>query len=475
MEQNSSPDLPDPSRVDAPPPPPFPPRSFGKVPGFDGLRAIALLIIFVAHMNVILPIPTLLVIPGATVSLDAFFVLSGFLITSLLLREQFKEGRIGIGPFYRRRVIRLLPALYIVVLATALFAYFSHQWLKTEVPSIFSVVFYYANYYSASATGPLSPRLASGFQHLWSLSFEEQFYLLWPWVTIVLLTIRTRLRTVVIVLTSLIAIIAVHRFVSYHQTHAWWSLIYRTDTRADSIMWGSLLAHIWMRGKEPKRGVRVAGWVAVGVLLGTLTFTTENGQFVFDGGFLLIDASCAVLLLAILDGRWGARHFFEMKPLVALGLVSYAFYLWHLPVFFAIRYFDPHWSDAVRVIVAVIVTLVLTLLSWFLIERPLMRWSRKLEARRFGASNKAESVAPVASRDALQMALQTRLVDDGSSGTRRPAGSEAGRSAEGTEAEPSGGQSAAGAPSLSSIRLEGSARSLRPTRSSKPDSDMPRE
>ena len=110
-----------------------------------------MLIVFVAHMDVILPIPTLLVIPGATVSLDSFFVLSGFLITALLLKEQARHGKIGIGPFYRRRALRLLPALYVVVLANALFAYFSHQWLHTEVPSIFSVLFYYSNYYSASA------------------------------------------------------------------------------------------------------------------------------------------------------------------------------------------------------------------------------------------------------------------------------------------------------------------------------------
>ena len=115
------------------------------------------MIVFVAHMDVILPIPTLLVIPGATVSLDSFFVLSGFLITALLLREQARRGKIGIGPFYRHRALRLLPALYVVVLANALFAYFSHQWLHTEVPSIFSVVFYYSNYYSASAAGPFSP------------------------------------------------------------------------------------------------------------------------------------------------------------------------------------------------------------------------------------------------------------------------------------------------------------------------------
>ncbi len=368
-----------------PPVPPeglLPPRSFGQVPGFDGLRGIAVLIVFVAHMDVILPIPTLLVIPGATVSLDSFFVLSGFLITSLLLREQARWGGIGIAAFYRRRVLRLLPILYVVVAANALFVYATHQWEHTEVPSILSVSFYYANYYTASAASPFAPKLASGFQHLWSLSFEEQFYFLWPWITIVLLTIRVRLRTVVIILLSLIGIIAVHRFVLYQDTGRWWSIFYRTDTRADSILWGALLGHIWMRRREPTRGLKVAGWVAAAFLVACLPFATQYGKFVYWGGFLAIDAACAVLLLVILDGNWPGRRFLEFKPLVALGVVSYSFYLWHLPVFFAIRYFDPHWPNWVRVVVAVLVTLGLTILSWFVLERPLMRWSHRLEARR---------------------------------------------------------------------------------------------
>ncbi len=352
------------------------------MPGFDGIRGAAVLTIVIAHMVVLLPVHALLVIPGATASLDAFFVLSGFLISALLLKEQAKRGTIGAIPFYRRRVLRLLPALYIVVLATALFAYLTHQWQHTETQSIFSVLFYYSNYYSASDPSPFGvPKLTIGFQHLWSLSFEEQFYFLWPWITIVLLTIRTRLRTAVIVLLSLITLIALHRFLLFQDTHRWWQILIRTDTRADAILWGALAAHVWIRGKEPKRGIRVAALVASVYLLGCLFLTAEYSPFVFWGGFIGIDVSCVVILLAILDGRWIGRHVFEFRPLVALGLVSYGFYLWHLPVFFAVAHFDTHWNDVVRVVVAVSITLALTLLSWFLVERPLMGWSKRLSAR----------------------------------------------------------------------------------------------
>ena len=280
------------------------------------------------------------------------------------------------------------------MVANALFVYFTHEWQHTEWPTIFSVMFYYSNYYSAASPNPLSPNLAFGYQHLWSLSFEEQFYFIWPWLTIVLLTIRVRLRTVVIVLLTLIALVGIHRVISFEETHRWWSLFLTTDTRADSILWGALFAHIWIRGREPKRGLVTAGWVAAAFLLACLPFAKEEGPFVFLGGFDLIDIACAFLILAILDGRWQGRRFLEWKPLVALGIVSYAFYLWHLPVFFAIRHFDTHWSYVLRVVVAVGVTLALTILSWFLLERPLMRWSKRLEQRRHAKLMARMAAAP---------------------------------------------------------------------------------
>ena len=365
--------------------PPGAVRSLGQVRGFDGLRGVGVLIVFVSHLEVILPLPTLLVIPGGTVSLDLFFVLSGFLITALLLREQARYGRIGRWAFYRRRILRLLPALLVVVVATALFAYLTHAWAKTEVPSILSVTFYYSNYYTASSPNAFCANLAPGFEHLWSLSFEEQFYLVWPWVTIALLTVRTRLRTVVIILLSLIALVAVHRAVSYHGIQSWCALFHRTDTRADSILWGALVAHLWIRGKEPRKWIHVAVWPACAFLLYCFVKATLTGPFLYEGGFVGIDLCCAIVLLAVLDKRWSGRWLFELKPFVALGLVSYGFYLWHLPVFFAVRYFDPHWNDVVRVVVAFVVTLGLTLLSWFLLERPLMHLKGRLESQRHHA------------------------------------------------------------------------------------------
>jgi peptidoglycan/LPS O-acetylase OafA/YrhL len=156
-----------------------------------------------------------------------------------------------------------------------------------------------------------------------------------------------------------------------------------------------------MRGKEPKRGMAIAGWLAAAFLVGCLPFATQEGPFVYWGGFIAIDVAVVVLLLAILSGRWAGRHVLEFKPLVALGVVSYAFYLWHLPVFFAIRYFDTHWDYVVRVVVATVATLCLTILSWFLLERPLMRWSKRLEARRYSQPAIVPAVATAAKEPAI--------------------------------------------------------------------------
>jgi peptidoglycan/LPS O-acetylase OafA/YrhL len=341
-------------------------------------------------MEVILPIPTLLVIPGGTVSLDSFFVLSGFLITSLMLREQARYGSVGALAFYRRRVLRLLPALLVVVFAASVFAYLTNTWVRSEWSTIQSVTFYYSNYLQAASPNQFCANLTPQFSHLWSLSFEEQFYLIWPWVTIALLSIRVRLRTVVIILLSLIAAIGVYRGLAYTGTSSWCSLFHETGTRADSILWGALLAHIWIRGREPKRGVQIAGWIAAAFLLACMPFTDLLGPFLYRGGLDAIDISCAILILAIVEGKWIGRHLFELKPFVALGVVSYAFYLWHLPVFYAVRHFDQHWNDVVRVVVALAVTLLLTTLSWFLLERPLMNLKGRVEKKRHRETGTSE-------------------------------------------------------------------------------------
>jgi peptidoglycan/LPS O-acetylase OafA/YrhL len=365
-------------------------RHLGQVKGFDGLRGVAVIIVVVSHMSVFLPIPHLLVVPGGVVSLDSFFVLSGFLITCLLLKEQNAKGRVDRFAFYRRRALRLLPALLLLLVAHAIYAYFVGLPEGLERTSLLSIAFYVSNWQLASHTNYFGGTIAEGLNHMWSLSFEEQFYLVWPWVVIFFLGIRTKLRTVVIVMLTIIFAITVHRWMMYHGPNSWYAPFVRTDTRADSILWGALVAHLWVRGKEPRRYLRLATWVAAAWLLFCLAYAQIEPPFLYRGGLVSIDVACCVILLAILDGNWAGNRLFELKPFILLGTISYGLYLFHLPVFFGVRRYGSHLNNVERVIVAVGLTFAITLASWFLLERPALAWKSRLERKRVATIDRAD-------------------------------------------------------------------------------------
>jgi len=358
-------------------------RRLGHVPGLDGLRGVAVIIVVVAHLNVFLPIPEIIVVPGGTVSLDSFFVLSGFLITVLLLKEQGRSGTVKKGAFYQRRALRLLPALLAVVIAHMLFAWASGIPGDLERSSVLSVVFYYSNWKMAFAPETYlgGGVFAPGLQHLWSLAMEEQFYLLWPFVVVFFLGITRSFKVVVGVLVGLIAVIAIHRGLEFHNGMRWYPIFVRTDSRVDAILVGALIGNLWARRREPTRHIVPAAWIAAAFLVICMPFARVDGAFLYYGGLVLIDVACAVMILALVDGRWTAKHLFNVKVLVSLGLVSYGIYLWHLPVFFAVEYWGKDWPSPVQVTVALGATAVFTALSWFLLERPALNLKNRLEGR----------------------------------------------------------------------------------------------
>ena len=279
--------------------------------------------------------------------------------------------------------MRLLPPLLAVLVFQAIMALNSGVSYHEEWTSLASVVFYYSNWKLAFNSTALGGNIAPGLQHLWSLALEEQFYFIWPLVTIFFLTIRTKLRTVVIVLTTLIVAIAIHRALMYNGPNSWYADFIRTDTRADGILLGCLLAHVWMRYREPKRGVKIAASISAIFLLICLPLVNTTAPFLFDGGISAIDLACAVIILALLDGQWKGSKFFSLKPFIILGTVSYALYLWHLPIYFGIRYHAGGWPTPVRISVAVLATFFFTALSWFFIEKPIMEWKDRIEGHAY--------------------------------------------------------------------------------------------
>ena len=389
-------------------------RRFGFVPAFDGLRGVAVLLVVAVHFRriidpwttrwihspalaralsgggeassgwVLTPKPHLslvaqLVPKGGFLGVDIFFVLSGFLITSLLLREQAATGGIKFGGFYRRRALRLLPALLCFVVVQFIYASLGRVPASVEGSSVIAVMLYYFNWkliYSATAAIPIA------FRHLWSLSIEEQFYLVWPLTTMFLLGVRRRFSTVLVAFCGSILAIAIWRVILTHHM-ARYLVYFRTDARADSLLVGALAAHMWVRGRiPPKRFLVPAAWVSVAFLTVCLYTIESTDHFLYDGGFTAIALAVAIILFATLETDWRASRVLELRPLRAVGRVSYGLYLWHLLAFSAVAGHTRTAPVVVRIVAGLAAAAVLTLLSWYFVERPFLKWKDRLEEGR---------------------------------------------------------------------------------------------
>ena len=250
--------------------------------------------------------------------------------------------------------------------------------VRNELVSVRASVFYYYNWQVVWSVLKTVPDLG----HLWSLSIEEQFYLVWPAVLILFLGLRRKTSWVVVVLVAAIAAIAVHRAVMWEHGAHWLFLFVRTDTRADSLLVGALLACLWVRRRTPTKGLVPAAWIASGVLVLCIEFSRPDGGFVYLGGFTIVAIAVAILILATLDSSWPGNRLLSFPPLRAVGRVSYALYLWHLPVFSVVHRYGSHWPTVVQVIVAYGASAAFTTLSWVLIETPALRVKRRLAGRR---------------------------------------------------------------------------------------------
>ncbi len=188
---------------------------------------------------------------GGFLGVDVFFVLSGFLITALLLREQADHGGVCFGSFYARRALRLLPALFVLLMAHAIYARIAHLPSAAEISTIRAAIFYYVNWYGVWHVFGV----AQGLGHLWSLAIEEQFYLVWPTVLVLFLGLRRKTTRVTVILVAAIVTIGVHPALMWEHGTSWLFIFLRTDTRADSLLVGALLACLWVRRRTPTKGL----------------------------------------------------------------------------------------------------------------------------------------------------------------------------------------------------------------------------
>ncbi len=367
------------------------------IPALDGVRAVAVALVLADHGG----IPGM---GGGFLGVDVFFVLSGFLITSLLLDELGRTGRIDLGDFWIRRARRLLPALVLMVLTVAVGRqFFPPEAVARLRDDAVAAFFWVANWmFVADKTDYFSQGAPpSPLQHAWSLGVEEQYYIVWPLLLVavaVVLAARARrrqgwataggVRFTVFLLAVFGALGSAAAAILLASNATRDRVYFGTDTRAQALLVGAaasaLLVRDWSalnRGWSLIR-TRWGKWTArvlpvIGLaLLGAATHYATGSAREFHEGLLIAVAIAAMLVIApvALDQRGPVAAVLAWRPLAWLGTISYGVYLWHWPIFLVLNGERTGWSGLSLFGVRCAATLAVAGVSWWVIERPVRRW-----------------------------------------------------------------------------------------------------
>ncbi|OAT82323.1 acyltransferase family protein [Desulfotomaculum copahuensis] len=345
------------------------------LPGLDGLRALAVLAVIAYHLN-------LSFAPGGLLGVGVFFVISGYLITGLLVAEWQDNQQINLKNFWLRRARRLLPALVIMlVVVTGWVTLFDRARLAGLREDVVAAMLYVSNWWFVfhhvsyfARFGPPSP-----LGHLWSLAVEEQFYLLWPLLLWFGLRHIPR-RSVLIFLTLAgAACSALAMAVIYQPGSDPSRVYYGTDTRAFALLIGSALALVRpgaiLSVRLPHRahpGIDLAGGAGLLVMLLMIRWTNQYETFLYRGGLLLLSVAAAVLVAALAHPASRLGKALGCRPLRWLGVRSYGIYLWHYPVIILTSpAVDTGGVDLFRAALQITACIVLAALSWRFIEDPI--------------------------------------------------------------------------------------------------------
>ncbi len=366
----------------------------GHRPALDGMRGVSILVVMFEHGYLFL------YGRGGFLGVDIFFVLSGMLITSLLAQEWQETSSISFRKFYARRALRLLPALFALVIFTIVqvllfppeagrLAVFRH---------LLGVLFYVENW-------------AGGYTvigHTWSLSIEEQFYIVWPLVFLLLLKLRLSPRRILLILLAVVAAVAVHRahlfYSRYGITPHFDPRLYTgTDTRCDSLLvgcmagillaWRMIPARAWVL-----RSLQAMALVSCAALGLAIIFVPIDWIYLYYGAFTLIAVLIASLIVFLMlsSGSLIGR-ILEWPLLTWFGRLSYSLYLWHVTVYsFYMNNFKPLpiRSYTLKIFIPLAIkfagSVVLASASYYLIERRFLRMKRRFSSVSTGGTGKAE-------------------------------------------------------------------------------------
>lgn len=351
------------------------------IPALDGLRALAVIAVVIYHMNAT-------ALQSGLLGVTIFFVLSGYLITGLLIREWSTTKKINLPQFWLRRVRRLFPAIVFVLLGTiVLTGVFAPDMLTRLRNDIVAALLFFTNWWYIfqdvsyfEAMGAPSP-----VTHFWSLAIEEQFYLIWPPLLLLLFSKRVKKRHIQLGLLVAAIASAAAMAILYSPQADPSRVYYGTDTRAFSLLIGAFLAfefppaRVNGHGRQgfTARDRKIALGVGSAALAGILVMMVAvNGYspFLYYGGIALLSLLAGALIITLADGRSPLARFFALRPLVWIGKLSYSIYLWHYPLLLLMnpRNFtgETPWFAYMG---QALVILAVSAISYYVVETPLRK------------------------------------------------------------------------------------------------------
>lgn len=337
------------------------PSSMKYRPEIDGLRSVAVLPVILFHAG-------LNWVPGGFVGVDVFFVISGFLITTIIARE-LEQGRFSLIQFYERRARRILPALFLMLLVTTILStiILLPYELKTYGRGLISVIVFASNILFWRETGYFAPSSElNPLLHTWSLAVEEQFYILFPMLLWALWKFRLRSVVLVLVLLTLGSLSLAELFSLRAPTPNFYLL----PTRAWELLAGSL-AGLYLMRRPQITGLlaEIVAFTGLAAIVWSIIKFSEATPFPSLWALAPVMGTVAIIIAA--SPSTLAGRILTFPPLVGLGLISYSAYLWHQPLFAFARILEiDHEPSNMLMAVLVVLTLVFAWISWRFVERP---------------------------------------------------------------------------------------------------------
>jgi len=339
-------------------------------PALDGIRGIAILLVFFYHSGRLV---------GGWIGVDLFFTLSGYLITSILVMEYERDRSIRLGRFLTRRAFRLLPALGVVLCVALVLSLLLHDNVRGTAIDAAAALGDMLNFRYAF----FHPSTQTGLGHLWSLSVEEKFYIIWPIFLIVSMSTIGRKGSMVCALGLVVAIVVWRALLVAADGPSIYGRVYfGFDTRTDELLIGSALA-LW--GYHPGQAVSrklLWCWPAFAVMVAVVLLKVDaDTRWEAVSSYPLLGAGAAFLIIvATPDKATVVTRILTIVPLVALGRISYGFYLWH---YLIMTRLNGHGVEGSKAMLATFgLTLTASIASYHLIERPALRFHANWSAPR---------------------------------------------------------------------------------------------